>query len=373
METFTDFDRDCMTRALQLAARGLYTTTPNPRVGCVIAVNGVVIGEGFHERAGEPHAEVNAIADARRRGYAVRGATLYVTLEPCNHQGRTPPCVDAVLEAGVARVVAAMADPDPGAAGGAARRRAAGVSVAFGLGETSARELNAGFISRVTRGRPWLRSKIASSLDGRTALVNGTSQWITGALARADGHAWRARACALLTGIGTVLQDDPQLNVRAVATPRQPLRVIVDRHGQTPASARVLQGADVLVVTAGGRNPAWPSHVETQSLPDADGRVDLAAMMRALASRGINEVHLEAGAKLNGALLDAGLIDELLLYVAPQVIGDPARGMFERAITPTSLAQRTDFAWHDVQRVGADLRLRAFRIDGEQVDVHGNH
>jgi diaminohydroxyphosphoribosylaminopyrimidine deaminase/5-amino-6-(5-phosphoribosylamino)uracil reductase len=364
METFTDFDRTCMARALDLAARGLFTTTPNPRVGCVIARNNGVIGEGFHERAGAPHAEVAALADAQRRGSDVRGATMYVTLEPCNHHGRTGPCVDAVIASGIVRVVAAMRDPDPGAAGGAERLRAAGVDVGFGLDEDAARELNLGFISRVTCGRPWVRSKIAASIDARTALANGTSQWITGPEARADGHAWRARACALLTGVGTVLQDDPQLNVRAVATPRQPLRVIVDRHGQTPASAQIVRGEGALIVTAGERNPAWPSNVEWLALPDADGRVDLVRMMRELASRGINELHVEAGGKLNGALLDAGVIDELLLYIAPDIIGDPARGMFERASAATSLAQRASFAWHDIQRVGPDLRLRAFRVEG---------
>ena len=238
MTEFSAAEHAHMQRALSLAARGLYTTTPNPRVGCVAVHDGVVIGEGFHLRPGTAHAEVEALNDARARGYDPRGATLFVTLEPCNHQGRTPPCVDAIIAAGVARVVAAMSDPNPEAAHGAARLRAAGIDVAFGLRGEDARELNLGFVSRVTRGRPWVRAKIAASLDGRTALVSGESQWITGTEARADGHAWRARACAILTGIGTVLQDDPQLSVRAVATSRQPLRVVVDRHGETPLSAR---------------------------------------------------------------------------------------------------------------------------------------
>ena len=359
MQACTDFDRACMARALQLAARGIYTTTPNPRVGCVIAADGVIIGEGFHEHAGGAHAEVNALAHTREQGRNAQGATMYVNLEPCNHHGRTPPCVDAIIAARIGRVVAAMVDPNPEASAGASRLRAAAIPVEFGLCESQARELNAGFISRVTRARPWVRTKIAASLDGRTALINGASQWITGVEARADGHAWRARACAILTGIGTVLQDDPQLNVREVSTPRQPLRVIVDRHGQTPASARVLNDAKVLIVTAGERNAAWPSHAEAIALPDADGRVDLPGMMRELAARGINELHVEAGAKLNGALLDAGLVDELLLYLSPHVIGDPARGMFERGSIVTSLAQRLEFTWHDIARVGADLRLRA--------------
>jgi diaminohydroxyphosphoribosylaminopyrimidine deaminase/5-amino-6-(5-phosphoribosylamino)uracil reductase len=350
-----------MARALELAARGLFTTPPNPRVGCVIVRDGAVIGEGFHERAGAAHAEVNAVADAARRGADPRGATMYVTLEPCNTHGKGPPCVDAVLAAGITRVVAAMTDPNPHKAGGAQRLRAAGIAVEIGLGEDAARELNPGFLSILARGRPWIRTKLAASLDGRTALMNGQSQWITGPEARADGHAWRARACAILTGIGTVLQDDPQMNVRGVATPRQPRRVIVDRHGQTPASARILAGGGVLIVTAGERNPAWPSSVETLALPNAQGRVDLAAMVKALAEREILELHVEAGAKLNGALLDAGLIDEIVLYVAPGVLGDPARGMFERGVPLAMLAERNEFAFHDVQRVGADLRIVARR------------
>ncbi len=242
MTAFSDADRVHMARALALAGRGLYTATPNPRVGSVIVADGVVIGEGWHERAGEPHAEVNALADARARGRDPRGATLYVTLEPCNHQGRTPACTDAVIAAGLGRVVAAMADPNLKAADGAARLRAAGIAVEVGLLESEARELNVGFVSRMTRGRPWVRMKMAASLDGRTALLSGESKWITGEAARADGHHWRARACAILTGIGTVQQDDPQLSVRAVATPRQPRRIVIDRHAQTPPSAKVFTG-----------------------------------------------------------------------------------------------------------------------------------
>jgi diaminohydroxyphosphoribosylaminopyrimidine deaminase/5-amino-6-(5-phosphoribosylamino)uracil reductase len=270
-----------------------------------------------------------------------------------------------VIAAGIARVVVAMAEPWAGAAHGADRLRAAGIAVDLGLEEAAARDLNIGFVARVTRGWPWVRTKLAASLDGRTALANGESQWITGADARADGHAFRARACAILTGVGTVLQDDPQLTVRAVATPRQPRRVIVDRHGRTPASARVLAGDGALIVTAGGRNPAWPAQVEWLALPDPRGRVDLPALLAALAARGVNELHVEAGAKLNGALLDAGLVDEVLLYFAPAVIGDPARGMFERAAPLSSLAARSEFAWHDVARIGDDLRLVARRVAGD--------
>ncbi|MFO1325006.1 MAG: bifunctional diaminohydroxyphosphoribosylaminopyrimidine deaminase/5-amino-6-(5-phosphoribosylamino)uracil reductase RibD [Burkholderiales bacterium] len=365
VDGYSEADRAHMARALDLAARGLFTTTPNPRVGCVIVRDGAVLGEGFHERAGEPHAEVNALADAVRRGHDPRDATLYVTLEPCNAHGRVGPCVDAVLAAGIARVVAAMGDPNPRKGGGAQRLRAAGVDVTIGLLEPAARELNPGFLSVCARGRPWVRVKVAASLDGRTALAGGQSQWITGPDARADGHAWRARACAILTGIGTVLQDDPQLTVRAVATTRQPRRVVVDRHGQTPAGARVLAGGGTLIVTAGERNSAWPADVDVLALPDGNGRVDLPAMMKALAGRGIGELHVEAGARLNGALLDAGLVDEILLYVAPSVLGDPARGVFDRASALSSLAQRNEFAWRDVQRVGDDLRLVARRAGSE--------
>lgn len=366
MTEFSAAERVHMTRALTLAARGLYTTTPNPRVGCVAVRDGVVIGEGFHLRPGTAHAEVNALNDARARGYDPRGATLFVTLEPCNHHGRTPPCVDEIITAGMARIVAAMSDPNPEAAHGAARLRAAGIDVAFGLCAEDARELNLGFVSRVTRGRPWVRAKIAASLDGRTALASGESQWITATEARADGHAWRARACAILTGIGTVLQDDPQLNVRAVATPRQPLRVVVDRHGQTPASARVLAEGNVLIITAGERNPEWAEAIEVVPLPDAQGRVDLMAMLRLLGERGINELHVEAGARLNTALLDMHLLDELLLYLAPSVVGDPARGMFERASPLASLSQRTSLMWHSVERIGEDLRVLARFAEGDR-------
>ena len=348
-----------MARALALAERGLFTTTPNPRVGCVIVRDGCVLGEGFHERAGLAHAEVAALADARTRGHDVRGATLYVTLEPCNRHGRTPPCVDAVLAAGIARVVAAMHDPNPAQASGAARLREHGVAVDVGLSEREASALNVGFVARMTRGTPWVRSKIAASLDGRTALPGGESRWITGAAARADGHAWRARACAVLTGVGTVMHDNPQLTVRGVATPRQPLRVIVDRNADTPRDARVLDGGNVLIATAGARGGGFGSGVEQIPLPDTDGRVDLAAMMRELARRGLNEVHVEAGARLNGALLRAGLIDELVVYLAGAVLGDPARGMFDIGVPFASLAERVEIEFTAVDRIGDDVRLVA--------------
>jgi diaminohydroxyphosphoribosylaminopyrimidine deaminase/5-amino-6-(5-phosphoribosylamino)uracil reductase len=365
--SFTDGERRYMAHALALAERGLCTTTPNPRVGCVIVKDREVIGEGFHERAGGAHAEVVALSDARAKGRNVRGATVYSTLEPCNRQGRTPPCVDALIAAGVARVVAAMPDPNPDQGGGAERLRVGGIAVDVGLLEEEARALNAGFVSRMTRGRPWVRTKIAASLDGRTALVDGESQWITGAAARADGHAWRARSCAIMTGIGTVLHDDPQLTVRDVPTTRQPLRVVVDRRAETPLGARVLRGGNVLLVTAGPRNAEWPASIETLALPDGAGRVDFHALLRALAARGINEVQLEAGAKLNGALLREDLIDELLLYVAAAVIGDPARGMFEATPALASLAQRVMLDFTSIDRIGEDLRIVArFRRN----DVH---
>jgi diaminohydroxyphosphoribosylaminopyrimidine deaminase / 5-amino-6-(5-phosphoribosylamino)uracil reductase len=359
MTGYSDADRAYMARALVLAERGLYTATPNPRVGCVLVKGGETIGEGFHARAGESHAEINALVDAKSRGHDPRGATAYVTLEPCNHTGRTPPCAEALAAAGVARVVAAMADPNPNAAHGASRLREAGIAAEIGLLEPEARELNAGFISRMTRGRPWVRMKVASSLDGRTALANGESQWITGEAARADGHRFRARACAVMTGIGTVQQDDPQLTVRGFAVTRQPLIVIVDRRGETPPTARVLASGNALVVTAGDVNAAWPRGVATIALPDADGRVDLAALMRELASRELNEVHVEAGAGLNGALLAAGVVDELLFYLAPCLIGDPARGVAAFPGGLAHLADRVALALHDVSRVGDDIRVQA--------------
>jgi len=359
MPEYSAADHAHMARALALAERGLYTATPNPRVGCVVVKDGTAIGEGFHVRAGEAHAEIIALTDARKRARDLRGATLYVTLEPCNHHGRTPPCVEAILAAGITRVVAAMSDPNPAAAHGAERLRASGVVVNIGLFDGPARELNIGFVSRMTRGVPWVRLKLAVSLDGRSALVNGLSQWITGPEARADGHAWRARACAVLTGVGTVLKDDPRLSVRDVETSRQPLRVVIDRNADAPATARVFAGGAVLIVTAGAHNPAWPPNVEVLAQPDGAGRIDLAAMLRSLAGRGVNELHVEAGARLNGALLEAGLVDELLVYVAPSVLGDPARGMFERQAPLSSLTARVPLEWSGIERIGADLRMIA--------------
>jgi diaminohydroxyphosphoribosylaminopyrimidine deaminase/5-amino-6-(5-phosphoribosylamino)uracil reductase len=357
---FTPADEHHMARALRLAARGLFTTTPNPRVGCVVVRDGAVVGEGFHERAGEAHAEVHAL---RAAGERTSGATAYVTLEPCSHHGRTPPCVDALIAAGVKRVVAAMQDPNPKVAGdGFARLRAAGVEVESGLLEDQARELNIGFVARVTRGRPWVRLKVAASLDGKTALGNGRSQWITGEEARTDGHRWRARACAILTGIGTVRDDDPQLTVRAVETSRQPLKVLVDSRLEAPLDARLFDGGNALVAAAVADREKIARlrsrGVEVVVLPNDSGKVELADLMRELARRELNEIHVEAGFKLNGSLVAAGIVDELLVYLAPSLIGESGQGMFNLPAID-DLAQRRRLAWRDVQRLGGDLRVIA--------------
>jgi len=353
-------DNDFMARALQLAERGLYTTTPNPRVGCVIVRGGEVVGEGWHERAGGPHAEVVALQAA---GDRARNATAYVTLEPCHHQGRTPPCDEALIAAGVARVVAAMLDPDPRTAGqGLARLAQAGVNVETGVMENDARALNRGFASRVTRGRPWTRLKIAASLDGKTALLNGKSQWITGEAARNDGHHWRARACAVLTGIGTVRDDDPQLTVRAVTTPRQPLRVVIDSRLELPLTARVLGGGGVLIACAvmdEAKAAKLKDHgAEIVVLPNAAGKVELRALMQELGRRGINELLVEAGHKLNGSLISENCVDELLLYLAPSLLGERAYGMADLPEL-TDLADRRELTIDDVRMVGGDIRVRA--------------
>ena len=351
-------DHDFMARALRLAELGLYSTTPNPRVGCVIVKDGRVVGEGWHRKAGEVHAEIHALQAA---GNAARGATAYVTLEPCSHHGRTPPCAEALISAGVARVVAAMQDPNPQVAGrGLAMLSEAGIVAECGLLEDDARELNIGFVSRMTRGRPWLRMKMAASLDGKTALENGVSQWITGAAARQDGHRWRARACAILSGIGTVRDDDPQLNVRGVETARQPLKVVVDSRLELPLQAKLLRGGGVLVATASedaGKAAALRQQgAEIVCLPNADGRVDLPALLQELGRRGVNELHVEGGFRLNGALLAAGLVDELLLYLAPCFIGDVARGMFDLPGLE-SLADKHRLIVRDLRMLGADIRV----------------
>lgn len=353
-----------MARALRLAERGLYTTTPNPRVGCVIVREGAVVGEGWHERAGEPHAEVHAL---RAAGEKARGATAYVTLEPCSHHGRTPPCANALIDAGIVRVVAAMRDPNPQVSGrGIELLTLAGVRAEVGLMASEAAELNIGFMARMTRGRPWVRLKTASSLDGKTALLNGESKWITGPAARADVQHLRARACAVLTGVGTVLADDPQMNVRdlgdeAQAEVRQPLRVVLDSRLRTPPQARILQGGSVLLV---GQHvelgPSLDALLQTGAtvleLPGPDGRPDLALLLEELARRGCNEVHVEAGATLNGALLQAGLVDEWVAYQAPLVLGHPARGLFDMPALE-DMAGRRGFRLVDARMLGVDLRL----------------
>jgi diaminohydroxyphosphoribosylaminopyrimidine deaminase/5-amino-6-(5-phosphoribosylamino)uracil reductase len=356
----TAADRDFMRQALDLATRGLYTTTPNPRVGCVIVKDGAVVGRGWHEKAGMPHAEALALKEA---GARARGATLYVNLEPCSHHGRTPPCVDAVISAGIGRVVAAMQDPNPKVAGaGFAKLRASGIEVESGVMEEEARELNIGFVSRMTRGRPWVRMKIAASLDGRTALANGKSQWITGEAARTDGHRWRARACAILTGHGTVRDDDPQLNVRGIDTPRQPLKIVVDSRFETPLSARVLKDGKTLIagaVTEKARIAALEkAGADTVIIPNERGKVELFKLMEELARRELNEIHVEGGTKLNGSLLQAGVVDELLVYLAPSVIGDSGRGMFDLPEL-ADLSGIKELRIREVERMGEDIRLLA--------------
>ena len=357
---FSPADQQHMAEALRLAEKGLFTATPNPRVGCVIVRDGQAVGAGWHEKTGGPHAEVLAL---RAAGARARGATAYVSLEPCSHHGRTPPCVDALIEAGIARLVAAMQDPNPRVAGsGFAALRAAGIQVESGLMQDEARTLNIGFVARMSRGRPWVRMKIAASLDGRTALANGRSQWITGPEARRDGHAWRARACAVLTGIGTVRDDDPQLNVREVETTRQPLKVVVDSRLQLPLSAKLLGSGRVLVATAvddkTGIAALRDKGAEVMVLPDARGKVELTQLMRELARRELNEVHVEAGFKLNGSLLGAGLVDELLIYLAPSILGDGAYGMFNLPEL-TDLAHKRLVQFTEVKTIGSDLRILA--------------
>ncbi len=358
--SFTAVDHGMMARALQLAERGLWTTSPNPRVGCVLVRDGEIVGEGWHEKAGEPHAEVHAL---RAAGERARGATAYVTLEPCSHYGRTPPCAEALIAAGVSRVVAAMTDPNPLVAGkGLALLQAAGIETASGLLENEARELNIGFVSRMTRGRPWVRLKAAASLDGKTALNNGVSQWITGPDARRDGHRWRARACAILTGIGTVRDDDPTLTVRDVETTRQPWRVIVDSRLETPPTANILKGGRVLIAAAVDApekaDLLRSTGAEIVFLPNPQGKVELADLLAELARRGFNEVHAEAGFKLNGSLMREGLVDELLLYLAPCLIGHDAAGLFN-LLALTSLAGKQALRILDVRQLGPDIRLIA--------------
>lgn len=361
-QAFSPRDIDRMREALDLAQRSIGLCEPNPRVGCVIvAADGArIVGRGHTQAAGDAHAEVMALRDADAA--SLRGATAYVTLEPCSHHGRTPPCCDALVAAGLARVVVAVADPNPLVAGaGIARLRAAGIAVDVGLLGGEARELNIGFFSRMLRGLPWLRLKAAISLDGRTALPDGQSQWITGEAARADGHAWRKRAGAVLTGVGTVIDDDPRLDVRLVETARQPLRVIVDSRLDTPPAARILDAPGSALVYGAGPAPEREAALRARGaeiafMANASGKVDLHAMLHDLGARGINELHVEAGAKLNGSFVREGLVDEWLVYMAPRLLGS---GRDLAAFGPlASLAESVDLRFHAVERVGDDLRLR---------------
>jgi len=359
---FSSSDTEFMRQALSLAARGLFTTDPNPRVGCVIVKGQSVVGKGWHERAGHAHAEVHALAEA---GELAQQATVYVTLEPCSHVGRTPPCTDALIRAGVSRVVLALQDPNPVVNGkGVDRLRAAGIEVDVGLLAEEAIELNLGFLSRIKRKRPWVRMKLAASIDGKTALQNRQSQWITAEAARADGHRWRARASALLTGIGTVKDDDPLLNVRYVDTSRQPNKVLVDSRLDISPAARMLADPGVAIVTALDENMAKPSTWQQLidaghrivSLPNAQGKVDLAAMMQWLAQDGVNELHIEAGYKLNGSLLREQCVDELLIYLAPRLLG-PGMEMFDLPALER-IPDQTAWEFLETERLGPDLRLR---------------
>jgi diaminohydroxyphosphoribosylaminopyrimidine deaminase/5-amino-6-(5-phosphoribosylamino)uracil reductase len=357
-----------MAQALRLAARGRYSTAPNPAVGCVLLdANGVVVGEGWHHRAGQPHAEVFALRAAAVRA---RGGTAYVTLEPCSHHGRTPPCTEALIEAGVRRVVAAMQDPNPRVAGEGLRQlEAAGVATAVGVLEREARELNRGFVARMTRGRPWVTVKIGGSADGRTALADGSSQWITSEPARADVQRLRARASAIVTGIGTALADDPALTVRDRSLDlggRVPLRVVLDSRGRLEPDLKLARdGLPTLVFSsdAGARAlarlaEAWSSALRIEPMPvDAAGRVDLNATLRRLAALECNEVVVEAGPQLAGSFLAAGLADEIVLYVAPTILGETAQPSFVLPQPLRALSERPQYCYHDVRRVGADLRL----------------
>jgi diaminohydroxyphosphoribosylaminopyrimidine deaminase/5-amino-6-(5-phosphoribosylamino)uracil reductase len=358
-------------QALDLARQARPLCPPNPAVGCVIAAaDGAVLGSGHTQAVGGAHAEVMALRDAAARGQSVRGATAYVTLEPCAHQGRTGPCCDALIAAGIGKVVAALQDPNPRVAGqGFARLRAAGVTVEVAAGQAAeeARELNIGFFNRMARGLPWVRLKIAASLDGRTALPDGQSQWITSPAARTDGHRWRLRACAVLTGIGTVLQDDPRLDARLPEASRQPHLALLDSRLRTPANARLWDVAArrVCVYTAvqdpKRHRPLTDRGAEVIVLPNAAGQVDLPAVLRDLARQEVNEVHVEAGARLNGALLRAGLVDELLVYQAALLLGE---GAPMAALGPlAALSEGLRFEYQQAQRVGDDLRLLARRKD----------
>lgn len=350
-----------MSHALRLAERGLFTTSPNPRVGCVIVNGGKVVGTGWHERAGGAHAEIHALQEA---GDLARGATVYVTLEPCSHHGRTPPCVEALIQAGVCKVVMAMNDPNPHVNGqGKEWLQKAGIAIQAGLLADQAERLNIGFVTRMRHDRPWVRTKIAASFDGRTALKNGKSQWITSAAARRDGHKWRARSCAILTGISSVRKDDPQLTVRYIETSRQPIRIVVDSNLEIPLQAKLLQNADTTWIYTVQTNKEKIHRLEDIGahivvLPDSVGKVDLKAMMVKLAEAGINELLVEAGPVLNGALVTAGLVDEIIFYFAPSLLGNSAQAML--ALPEIGdLSEKYDLQISDIRKIGMDVRLIA--------------
>jgi diaminohydroxyphosphoribosylaminopyrimidine deaminase / 5-amino-6-(5-phosphoribosylamino)uracil reductase len=369
---YTAVDHKWMAEALAEAHKALYLANPNPRVGCVIVKDRQVIGRGFTQQVGGPHAEIQALADAKLNGFDPRNSTIYVTLEPCNHTGRTPPCVDALLAAKPAKVIVAMVDPNPLVAGkGLDRLKAAGIEVQCGLMESEAQILNRGFVSRMTQGLPWVRLKIAASLDGKTALPNGQSQWITGAQARADGHHWRAQACAIVTGVGTVKEDNPTLNVREVETQRQPWRIIIDSKLETPLDAKILNNlseSGVMIVCANldsseaqeKANFLESRGVEVLTMANESGKVDLPKFFAYLAQeRHMNEIHVEAGFKLNGSMLREDCVDELLLYYAPFFVGE-GLGMANTS-SLDSLQSRQDWKMIDQSMIGSDLRLRLIK------------
>ena len=361
----TESDTQWMLLALSWAEKAMYITTPNPRVGCVIVnAQGVLLGAGHTQPAGQAHAEMMALQDAESQGHSVAGATAYVTLEPCSHQGRTGPCCDALIHADLSRVVVAAQDPNPQVNGkGIASLRQAGIQVDVGVLEDKAKSLNPGFFKRMTQGLPWMRLKVAASLDGQTALTNGESQWITSASARQDGHAWRARSCAVLTGIGTVLEDDPQLNVRDIDTDRQPILVIVDSKLETPLNAKLwLKEREVWIYCATTKDTDRKAALEAKGarvtcLPNTQGKVDLHAMVQDMGQKAINEVHIEAGFKLNGSLLAAGVVDELLVYLAPLLIG---QGLGMANLGPfESLSHALKLDIQNLTTIGDDVRLIA--------------
>lgn len=362
--TESESDIQWMSLALTWAEKAMNITTPNPRVGCVIVnPQGVLIGSGHTQAAGQAHAEIMALQDAEQQGHDLAGATAYVTLEPCSHQGHTGPCCDALIQVGLARVVVAVQDPNPQVSGnGIERLRQAGLQVDVGVSKDKALSLNLGFFKRMTQGVPWMRLKVAASLDGQTALSNGLSQWITSAAARQDGHAWRARACAVLTGIGTVLEDDPRLDVRDIDTPRQPTLVIVDSKLETPLNAKLWPIQREVWIYCAKEDADRKAALEAKGaqvtcLPNAQGKVDLRAMQKDLGQRNINEVHIEAGFKLNGSLLTAGVVDELLVYLAPLLIG---QGMGMANLGPfEALSQALKLDIQNVMPIGNDIRLIA--------------